>query len=137
MYSSCAVAQRLAGGARQLDDAETDEHLGGLDAHDARLIDEPRQDRRERALAIADRSERRRPPTREPTGSGSAAAPISAFTIAGVTSAASATFDGRSTIVRRYVRERVVEPSSNDVCVWRAGARRAAGRATPIRVAPM
>ena len=84
------LAQRLAGGARQLDDAEADEHLGGLRAHDARLID--------RAAPAIGASARSRSPIApsaltadaRTTGSGSAAAPISALTIAGVTSARSA-----------------------------------------------
>ena len=58
MYSSCALLQRLAGRSRQLDDAERHEHFGGAGADDARLIDQPRQHRAQRALAIADRAER-------------------------------------------------------------------------------
>ena len=66
MYSSCALRSASPAASRQFDDAERDEHFGGLDAHDARLIDEPRQDRRQRAFAIADRAERVDAPTRGP-----------------------------------------------------------------------
>ena len=137
MYSSCALAQRLAGGARQLDDAEADEHFGGLGAHDARLIDQPRQHRRQRALAIADRAERLDRRRAHRPASGSAAAPINALTIAGVTSRRlrrSTAFYGRSrsSVGRRTFAELVAV--ERRLCLRRSAAlsRRRIAIPTPV-----
>ena len=125
MYSSCAFVSASPAGPGSSTMPNDDEHFGGLGAHDARLIDQPRQ----RSGASA----RSRSPivpsaftaAARTTGSGSAAAPISAFTIAGVTCGAGVRRRSAASVPRRR-RRRDRRRTTSGVCIERA-ARCAAG----------
>ena len=116
----CAAPRRRA---RQLDDAEADQHLGRLRAHHPRSIDQPRQSTGASARSRSPIVPSARTADARTIGSGSAAAPISALTMAGVTwppAGAGRRFDERS---RRHERRLALR---TDVCLCAAVPRRPA-----------